>query len=189
MSVKVIDSELPEAIAAGTEVALAGTRVAGYNPGVSESDQSNRANVLRRLLATAEISLAVNEAWTRNRGAAGSPAAVSPAAGAPMARTPAAGTKPRTELKFIHALFCDQYQTNAVFFIEPSADGKSRNLVAYYENDRPAFRAGIPDDWSEDEVIRFLSSNTPGGPYPVWEIAARTAGSQMLGPASGGIQS
>jgi hypothetical protein len=85
-------------------------------------------------------------------------------------------------LKFVHAQFCDQYQTNAVFFVERSADGKARNLAVYYANDRPAFRALIPDDWSEDKVISFLSSNTPAGLYPVWESAVRTAGSHMLGP-------
>ena len=127
---------------------------------MSKPDGCNRIIVLRKLLATAEIFSAVNEAWARDRGVA--------------------VTSPRTGLKFIHAQFCDQYQTNAVFFVEPSADGRTRNLAVYYENDRPAFRATIPDDWSEDRVIRFLSSNQPGGLYPVWEIAARATGSHAL---------
>jgi hypothetical protein len=129
---------------------------------VSKPDECDRTNIfLRKVLATAEIFQAVNEAWSRDQGTGGSP--------------------PGTKLKFIHAQFCDQYNTHAVFFIERSANGKARNLAVYYENDRPAFRAGIPDDWPENKVIRFVSSNTPGGLYPVWEIAARTSCSPMLG--------
>jgi hypothetical protein len=132
---------------------------------VSKPDEGNRTAFLRKLLAIAEIIQAVDEAWARDRGGG--------------------RHAPRIGLKFIHAQFCDQYQTNAVFFIEPSGDGKVRNLAVYYENDRPAFRVVIPNDWSEDKVIRFLSSNRSDGPYPVWEIAARTAGNQLLvSPAS-----
>ena len=50
----------------------------------------------------------------------------------------------------------------------------------------PEFVAGIPDDWSEENVIDLLLRPTPhffeepGGTYPAWEVAARAYGSPTL---------
>jgi hypothetical protein len=83
-----------------------------------------------------------------------------------------------TDLKFIGSQFCNQYQTRAVFFIE-TVKNNMRHLVVYYENDRSAFRTGIPDDWSEEQLTRFLQTPTDDQ-YPVWEQPARRSGSPVL---------
>jgi hypothetical protein len=50
-----------------------------------------------------------------------------------------------------------QYQTTATFFVEPAKDhGSLRHLEVRYEDGRKPFRAGIPDDWSEFDVMRHV---------------------------------
>jgi hypothetical protein len=42
--------------------------------------------------------------------------------------------------------------------------------------------AGIPDDWSEENVIDLLlrPMKSQDAPYPAWEVSARAYGSEML---------
>jgi hypothetical protein len=89
------------------------------------------------------------------------------------------------ERKVLGPQFCPQYNTNVDFFIETSPE-TGRTLVARYEaggaNDLPIvegkreFRAGIPDAWSEDQLLSFLASNR----WPSWELPARVGGSPDL---------
>ena len=62
-----------------------------------------------------------------------------------------------SNLKCLGSMFCVQYQTKATFYVEPAKDhGSVRHLEVHYENGRPPFRAGIPDDWSEADVMRHV---------------------------------
>jgi hypothetical protein len=89
------------------------------------------------------------------------------------------------ERKTLLTQFCPQYHTEVEFFIETSPE-TGRTLVACYEaggaedlpivEGRREFRAGIPDAWSEDQVLRFLALNK----WPSWELPARAGGSPNL---------
>jgi hypothetical protein len=89
------------------------------------------------------------------------------------------------ERKTLISQFCTQYNTNVEFFIETSPE-TGRTLIARYETGGPndlrivegrrEFRAGIPDAWSEDELLRFLALNQ----WPSWELPARAGGSSDL---------
>jgi hypothetical protein len=93
-------------------------------------------------------------------------------------------TEPK--LNPIGELFCRQYSTVAKCYVEPAnAPGprqgsKVRHLIVRYGDNRPEFATGIPDDWTEEDVMRLLMSPNPSSPYPVWEIPARTYGRSML---------
>jgi hypothetical protein len=64
---------------------------------------------------------------------------------------------PVSNLKCLGSLHCSQYQTTATFYVEPAKDHRSlRHLVVLYENGRPQFRAGIPDEWSEADLMRHV---------------------------------
>jgi hypothetical protein len=81
--------------------------------------------------------------------------------------------------------FCPQYNTEVEFFIETSPE-RGRILIARYTTGgaedlrivegRREFRAGIPDAWSEDQLLRFLALNQ----WPSWELPARAGGSPNL---------
>jgi hypothetical protein len=72
------------------------------------------------------------------------------------------------ERKAFGTQFCPQYHTDVEFFIETSSE-TGRALIARYQDGgaedlpivegRREFRAGIPDAWSEDDLMRFLALN------------------------------
>jgi hypothetical protein len=89
------------------------------------------------------------------------------------------------ERKTLVSQFCPQYHTQVEFFREATIED-GRTLIARYEiggpddlpmvDGRREFRAGIPDAWSEDFLLRFLALNR----WPSWELPARAAGSPSL---------
>jgi hypothetical protein len=96
------------------------------------------------------------------------------------------------ERKTLITQFCPQYNTEVEFFIETSPES-GRTLIARYMiggpedlrvvEGRREFRAGIPDAWSEDKLLRFLALNQ----WPSWELPSRAGGSPNLfsfGPSS-----
>src|SRR3974377_867356 len=86
-------------------------------------------------------------------------------------------------LKLIAALYVRQYKTDAKFFIEDPHPSGKRHLVAQYEKaGLGEFSAGIPDDWSEVDVIALLlwPMKNPRAPYPAWEVPARAFGRPEL---------
>ena len=89
-------------------------------------------------------------------------------------------------LKPIGSAHCPQYKTEAKFYIDAAHKPGHRHLVVHYEkgghDGAPEFVAGIPDDWSEENVIDLLlwPMKDPDAPYPPWEVPARAYGSEML---------
>jgi len=88
----------------------------------------------------------------------------------------------KRNLKQIGKQWCQQYMSEVTLFIEPQAPS-GRRLVAQYEEgsykDAPEFAAGIPDDWTEKDILRFI--DLPGSKkFPAWEIPARVHGSAVL---------
>ena len=63
-------------------------------------------------------------------------------------------------LKPIGSAQCPQYNTEAKFYIDAAHKSGKRHLVVHYEkgghNGAPEFVAGIPDDWSEENVIDLI---------------------------------
>ena len=95
------------------------------------------------------------------------------------------GGKFMNERKALGIQFCPQYHTEVEFFIETSPEA-GRALVARYQDGgaedlpiiegRREFRAGIPDAWTEDQLMHFLALNQ----WPSWELPARASGSPDL---------
>jgi hypothetical protein len=89
-------------------------------------------------------------------------------------------------LKPIGTAHCAQYETEAKFYIDAAHDYGQRHLVVHYEKGgykgAPEFAAGIPDGWSEQDVIDMilLPTTHPLAPYPAWEVPARAYGSPTL---------
>jgi len=89
-------------------------------------------------------------------------------------------------LRLIASLHCCEYQTDAECFIEDALPWGRRRLVVRYDNGgcagRREFVAGIPDDWSEQDVMDLLLSpmKDPSAPYPSWEVPVRAFGSPKL---------
>jgi hypothetical protein len=93
------------------------------------------------------------------------------------------------KLKLIAQAYCEQYKTEATFYIEPAKPPALRRLVVLYADTQhmpystSEFAAGIPDDWTVDYVIEnFLlwPMEHPEAPYPRWEVPLRAYGSPML---------
>jgi hypothetical protein len=67
--------------------------------------------------------------------------------------------KKERKLLSLGTQWCPQYMTNVTLYIEQKATG--RNLVAQYEEgsykDLREFAAGIPSDWTEQDVRRLIS--------------------------------
>ena len=88
-------------------------------------------------------------------------------------------------LRPIGSTHCPQYNTEAKFYIDAAHSGK-RHLVVHYEkgghDGAPEFVAGIPDDWSEENVIDLIlqQMKDADAQYPAWEVAARAYGSGTL---------
>jgi hypothetical protein len=90
-----------------------------------------------------------------------------------------------SSLKPIGSAHCPQYNTEAKFYIDAAHKSGHRHLVVHYEKGgyqgAPEFVAGIPDDWSEENVIDLLLSPMKSqDAYPAWEVPARAYGSEIL---------
>jgi hypothetical protein len=87
-------------------------------------------------------------------------------------------------LRPLGSAHCTQYDTEARFYID--AGERQRHLVVHYENGgyrgAPEFAAGIPDSWTEQDVMDLLlwPMKSPDSPYPAWEVPARAYGSPTL---------
>ena len=110
------------------------------------------------------------------------------------------------ERKALGTQFCPQYHTEVEFFIETSPETGRALVARYQDGgaeDLPIaqhrwgfaeaevtsppdevdgqlfdneFRAGIPDAWTEDQLMHFLALNQ----WPSWELPARASGSPDL---------
>jgi hypothetical protein len=82
-------------------------------------------------------------------------------------------------LKPIGSAHCPQYNTEAKFYIDAAHKSGKRHLVVHYEkgghNGAPEFVAGIPDDWSEENVIDLILRplEDANAQFPAWEVPAR----------------
>jgi len=93
------------------------------------------------------------------------------------------GAKPNmrdvSTLKPIGSAHCPQYNTEAKFYIDAAHKPGKRHLVVHYEkgghNGAPEFVAGIPDDWSEENVIDLILRplEDANAQFPAWEVPAR----------------
>jgi hypothetical protein len=106
------------------------------------------------------------------------------------------------KLHSIGSTFCNQYDCEARFYIEPPGSGEPRpgtgtglrHLVVLYgkgytgPNDRPIaangqreFAVGIPDDWSKEKLLAFLlRPGSQNEPLPSWEASTRSLGLIVL---------
>jgi hypothetical protein len=87
---------------------------------------------------------------------------------------------------------CAPYACEAAFFIKSYESGKRALVVRYDENyvgpqlptvdGQRQFETGVPDDWSERDVMDLLlwPMKDPNAPYPAWEVPARAYGSATL---------
>jgi hypothetical protein len=108
-------------------------------------------------------------------------------------------TNEERNLEFIGSVFCEQYQTEAKFYIErsislrPGFGTGARHLVVQYgdgytgceglaiaANGQREF--AIPHDWSNEKLLEFLlaPAKNPNVPYPTWEVPARVHGRPVL---------
>jgi hypothetical protein len=89
------------------------------------------------------------------------------------------------KLRSIGSMYCTQYKTNAELFIEDHPSGR-RLLFVRYENGgyerKKEFAAGIPDEWTEQEVQDFIMRpmKDRDSSYPAWEVPARAYGRPEL---------
>ena len=110
-------------------------------------------------------------------------------------------TNEERNLELIGSVFCEQYQTEAKFYIERSIPLKpgfgtgARHLVVQYgdgytgreglavaSNGQREFASMIPNDWSNEKLLEFLlaPAKNPNVPYPTWEVPARVHGRPVL---------
>jgi hypothetical protein len=88
-----------------------------------------------------------------------------------------------SKLKHIGSSFCKPYQSDAKFYIDEAHASGSRHLVVVYQaGGRADFLAGIPDEWTEQQVQDLIlwPMKDPSAAYPPWEVPARVFGSSML---------
>ena len=98
-------------------------------------------------------------------------------------------------LRLIASMDCKQYQCDATFYIDDAHTSGQRHLIVQYGegysgrddlpivDGRPQFAAGIPKDWTEEDVTDLLLWPRPtiqGRSWPAWEIPARDYGSSEL---------
>ena len=95
-------------------------------------------------------------------------------------------TRSVSNLKFMGSMFCEQYRSDAEFYVEEALASGSRNLIVLYEmggyGGVPCFAAIIPDEWDEQAVQNLIiwPMKDPNAPYPSWEVPARVFGSPTL---------
>jgi hypothetical protein len=104
-------------------------------------------------------------------------------------------------LQFIGSMFCKQYQCQAEFYLEPPHSGEPRpatgtgvrHLIVRYgdgytgpgdrplvEGERREFAIGVPDDWTKEQLLDFLTLSLGEGSFPKWEAPTRGYGLSML---------
>jgi len=103
-----------------------------------------------------------------------------------------------SKLKFIGSMFCEQYQSDAKFYVDEAHTSGLRHLIVVYDRGGyagvPYFAAVIPTDWDAQAVQNLIlwPIKDPNAPYPSWEVPARVFGSPTLSewwkgaPLSGG---
>jgi hypothetical protein len=110
-------------------------------------------------------------------------------------------TNEERNLELIASVFCEQYQSEAKFYIErpiPSKPGfgtGARHLVVQYgggytgreglavaANGQREFVSMIRHDWSNEKLLGFLLAPVQNYnvPYPRWEVPARVHGRPVL---------
>ena len=92
----------------------------------------------------------------------------------------------RAQLDYLGERYQPHYKSNVRFYIKPSTapDSKrpSRLLVVEYDKvpiDHPWRSGVIPREWTRDDVLRLVFSQTPYS-HPPWEFGARVHGSLSL---------
>jgi hypothetical protein len=89
-----------------------------------------------------------------------------------------------SKMKLLCSSFCKQYGSEAKFYIDEANPSGFRHLVVIYEKGgyggAREFAAGIPKDWTDQDVLDFILWDHPDTRYPAWEIPARAHGSPML---------
>jgi hypothetical protein len=90
-----------------------------------------------------------------------------------------------SKMKFLCSVFCEQYQSDAKFYVDETRLSGVRNLVVVYEKGGyggdKEFTAGIPNAWSNQDVENLiLLPMKSEAPYPAWEVSARVFGSPLV---------
>ena len=101
---------------------------------------------------------------------------------------PATETAARSvsNLKFMGSMFCEQYRSNAEFYIDEAHASGLRHLIVLYEmggyDGVPYFAAVIPNEWDEQAVQTLIlrPMKNPNAPFPSWEVPARVFGSPTV---------
>ncbi len=110
-------------------------------------------------------------------------------------------TNEERNLELIGSIFCEQYQTEAKFYIERSIPLKpglgkgARHLVVQYgdgytgrdglaiaANGQREFASMIPHDWTNEKLLEFqlAPAQNSNAPYLTWEVPARVHGRPIL---------
>jgi hypothetical protein len=110
-------------------------------------------------------------------------------------------TNEERKLEFIGSVFCEQYHTEARFYIERpislrrgSGPGARHLVVQYGEgytgredlavaaNGQREFASMIPLDWNNEKLLTFLQvpAKNPNLACPTWEVPARVHGRPFL---------
>jgi hypothetical protein len=91
-----------------------------------------------------------------------------------------------SKMKFLCSVFCEQYQSDAKFYVDETRLSGVRNLVVIYDRGGyggdKEFTAGIPKAWTDQDVenLILLPTKDPKAPYPAWEVSARVFGSPLV---------
>jgi hypothetical protein len=89
-----------------------------------------------------------------------------------------------SELRLLCSSFCKQYQSEAMFYVDEAYLSGARRLVVVYEkggfDGAREFAVGIPQGWTDRDIIDLILWDRPNTQYPVWEVSARAYGSPML---------
>ena len=86
-------------------------------------------------------------------------------------------------LKPLLSVYVPRYKTYARLLIDHQHPSLKRHLVVQYAKAKHGeFSAGIPDNWSEADVINlaFWQLKNSKAPYPAWEVPARAFGRPEL---------
>jgi hypothetical protein len=91
-----------------------------------------------------------------------------------------------SRLKLLCSCFCEQYQSQAKFYVEDRHPWGIRHLVVVYDKGghggRNEFITGIPKEWTENDIQSLIlwPMKDAEAPYPAWEIPARAFGKTQL---------
>jgi hypothetical protein len=103
--------------------------------------------------------------------------------------------------EYLGSTFCEQYNCEAEFYLEPPHSGEPRpatgtgvrHLIVVYgegctgradrpltEDGRRQFAIGVPDSWTKQQLLDFLLQTQRGASFPKWEAPTRAYGLNML---------